>query len=82
MRLTWAEHGEAMLAPLFYTSPCSETLSQAPPIDTSARYPNSFVIKTADLSNGTKVFINVCASDKVPAPGNWKTGQVPEEVRG
>ena len=40
----------------------------------------SFVIKTADTVDGTKIFINVCASDKVPAPGNWSTGQVPEEV--
>jgi len=40
----------------------------------------SFVIKTADTKDGTKVFINVCASDKVPAPGNWKTGQMPEEA--
>ncbi|GAX75054.1 hypothetical protein CEUSTIGMA_g2498.t1 [Chlamydomonas eustigma] len=41
----------------------------------------SFVIKTQDTADNAKVFINVCASDKVPAPGNWKSGQVPDEVQ-
>ncbi|GAQ82138.1 hypothetical protein KFL_001010230 [Klebsormidium nitens] len=38
-----------------------------------------FVVKTADEERGAKVFINVCGSDKVAAPGDWKNG-VPKEV--
>lgn len=34
-----------------------------------------FVVKTVDEA-GRKVFINVCGSAKVPAPGGWKPGQV------
>lgn len=39
----------------------------------------SFVIKTTDDTK-RKVFINVCSSELVPAPGNWVAGKVPEEV--
>ena len=34
-----------------------------------------FVVKTVDEA-GRKLFINVCGSAKVPAPGGWKPGQV------
>lgn len=34
-----------------------------------------FVIKTVD-EKGRKVFINVCGSSSVLAPGGWKNGQV------
>ncbi len=34
-----------------------------------------FVIKTVDDA-GRKVFINVCGSTKIPAPGGWTDGQV------
>lgn len=34
-----------------------------------------FVVKTAD-ENDRKVFINICGSDKVPAPGGWANGKV------
>ncbi|KAG1670198.1 hypothetical protein FOA52_014974 [Chlamydomonas sp. UWO 241] len=41
-----------------------------------------FVVKTVDTNTGTKVFINVCCHDKVPAPGTgWSSGMVPEEVQ-
>ena len=39
-----------------------------------------FVIKTHD-DTGRKVFINVCGDKKIPAPGNWKEGKVPDEVK-
>eukprot|EP00976_Prorocentrum_cordatum_P116521 1196175-Prorocentrum_minimum.AAC.5 len=39
-----------------------------------------FVIKTHD-DTGRKVFINVCGDNKIPAPGNWKEGKVPDEVK-
>ncbi|BDA47531.1 probable PIH1 domain-containing protein 1 at N-terminal half [Coccomyxa sp. Obi] len=39
-----------------------------------------FVIKTVD-EKGRKVFINVCGSSSVLAPGGWKNGQMSEEVR-
>lgn len=38
-----------------------------------------FVIKTTDQSD-RKVFINVTSSSKVPAPGGWSSGLMPEEV--
>lgn len=38
-----------------------------------------FVIKTANEA-GQKVFINVCGSPKIAAPGNWANGLMPEEV--
>jgi len=38
-----------------------------------------FVVKTAD-DGGRKVFINMCGSSKVAAPGNWQNGKMPEEV--
>ncbi|CAL8472031.1 g11573 [Coccomyxa elongata] len=38
-----------------------------------------FVIKTVD-DKGRKVFINVCGSSSVLAPGCWKNGQMSEEV--
>jgi hypothetical protein len=28
-----------------------------------------------------QVFVNVCGSSKIPAPGNWKGGKVPEKVQ-
>ena len=41
-----------------------------------------FVIKTQDTATGDKVFINVCSSTKVPAPGSgWANGTIPDEVR-
>jgi hypothetical protein len=39
-----------------------------------------FVVKTADVPTGRKVFINMCGSDKVAAPGAWKGGRMPDEV--
>eukprot|EP00240_Pyramimonas_obovata_P004325 CAMPEP_0118938580 /NCGR_PEP_ID=MMETSP1169-20130426/26410_1 /TAXON_ID=36882 /ORGANISM="Pyramimonas obovata, Strain CCMP722" /LENGTH=368 /DNA_ID=CAMNT_0006882555 /DNA_START=36 /DNA_END=1140 /DNA_ORIENTATION=- len=39
-----------------------------------------FVVKTHD-DTGRKVFINVCGDKKIPAPGNWKEGKVPDEVK-
>lgn len=40
---------------------------------------NRFVVKTNDAT-GRKVFINLCGSDKVAAPGNWVGGVIPDEV--
>ncbi|GIL61383.1 hypothetical protein Vafri_15857 [Volvox africanus] len=39
-----------------------------------------FVIKTSEVASGKKVFINVCSSDRVPAPGGWSNGMMPDEV--
>mmetsp|Transcript_5182 Transcript_5182/g.9866 ORF Transcript_5182/g.9866 Transcript_5182/m.9866 type:complete len:426 (+) Transcript_5182:169-1446(+) len=39
-----------------------------------------FVVKTKD-DTGRKVFINVCGSPKIPAPGNWDNGKVPAQVQ-
>lgn len=36
-------------------------------------------MKTNDAA-GRKVFINLCGSDKVAAPGNWVGGVIPDEV--
>ena len=36
-------------------------------------------MKTQD-ETGRKVFINVCGSDRVAAPGNWSNGRVPQEA--
>ncbi|KAI8476272.1 MAG: pre-RNA processing PIH1/Nop17-domain-containing protein [Monoraphidium minutum] len=38
-----------------------------------------FVIKTSDES-GRKVFVNVCSSDRIPAPGGWEGGLLPAAV--
>lgn len=39
-------------------------------------FANRFVIKTVD-EKGQKVFINICGSSKIAAPGvNWENGQV------
>ncbi|GBF88596.1 pre-RNA processing protein [Raphidocelis subcapitata] len=38
-----------------------------------------FVVKTAD-QDGRKVFVNVCSSDRIPAPGGWADGLPPEAV--
>lgn len=37
------------------------------------------MIKTTD-QDGRKVFINVCTSDRIPLPGCWKDGLLPEAV--
>ncbi|KAK9828426.1 hypothetical protein WJX81_006839 [Elliptochloris bilobata] len=39
-----------------------------------------FVVKTVDDA-GHKVFINLCGSSKIPAPGGWQHGQVPLSVK-
>lgn len=39
-----------------------------------------FVVKTQD-ELGRKVFINVCGSEKIAAPGSWKGGKMPESVK-
>ena len=39
-----------------------------------------FVVKTHD-DTGRKMFVNVCGSPKIPAPGNWKGGKVPAKVQ-
>jgi hypothetical protein len=39
-----------------------------------------FVIKAHD-DTGRKIFINVCGDQKIPAPGDWKEGKVPEQVK-
>jgi hypothetical protein len=46
----------------------------------TARCQFRFVIKTVDTANGRKVFINVCGSLQVPAPGGWSAAAVPERV--
>lgn len=38
-----------------------------------------FVVKTTDDA-GQKVFINMCGSPKIAAPGDWSKGAIPEEV--
>ncbi|WIA38069.1 hypothetical protein OEZ86_001438 [Tetradesmus obliquus] len=38
---------------------------------------SGFVVKTAD-KEGRKVFINICHSKQVPAPGGWDNGSMPE----
>lgn len=38
------------------------------------------MIKTAEVESGRKVFINVCSSDRVAAPGGWVGGVMPDEV--
>ena len=38
-----------------------------------------FVVKTAD-QDGRKVFVNVCTSDRVAAPGAWAAGALPPEA--
>jgi PIH1 N-terminal domain len=42
--------------------------------------PARFVIKTSD-DTGRKVFINMCGSTRVAAPGSWERGTVPETVQ-
>jgi hypothetical protein len=42
--------------------------------ESSAWAPRSFVVKTSDDA-GSKVFVNVCGSAKIPAPGGWTSGQ-------
>lgn len=32
------------------------------------------------VAAGRKIFLNMCGHDRIPAPGNWKDGKVPEEV--
>ncbi|EFJ49078.1 hypothetical protein VOLCADRAFT_104514 [Volvox carteri f. nagariensis] len=39
-----------------------------------------FVIKTSEVASGRKVFINVCCSERVAAPGGWSNGVMPDEV--
>eukprot|EP00775_Hariotina_reticulata_P008505 gene8505-8687_t len=39
-----------------------------------------FVVKTTDNA-GRKVFINMCHSTQVPAPGGWTNGMMPEKVQ-
>ena len=39
-----------------------------------------FVVKTHD-DTGRKMFINICGNPKIPAPGNWDNGKVPEKVQ-
>jgi hypothetical protein len=38
------------------------------------------VIKTCEVESGRKVFINVCGSDRIAAPGGWANGVMPDEV--
>ncbi|QDZ25799.1 PIH1 domain-containing protein [Chloropicon primus] len=39
-----------------------------------------FVVKCRD-DNNRKIFINMCGSPNVPAPGNWDKGKIPEDVK-
>ena len=41
----------------------------------------AWVVKTA-TEEGQKVFINVVGSPKLPLPGGWQAGRVPDEARG
>ncbi|GFR50651.1 hypothetical protein Agub_g12900 [Astrephomene gubernaculifera] len=55
----------------------------APPPDTPTEEitPDpGFVIKTSEVGSGRKVFINVCSSARVAAPGGWDGGVMPDEV--
>jgi len=38
-----------------------------------------FVVKTSDDA-GRKWFINICGCSKIPAPGNWDKGKIPEKA--
>ncbi|KAF8055399.1 pih1d1 [Scenedesmus sp. PABB004] len=38
-----------------------------------------FVVKTTD-QDGRKIFINMCHSKQVPAPGGWTDGRMPDSV--
>ena len=38
-----------------------------------------FVVKCLD-DNGRKIFINMCGSDKVAAPGSWEEGKIPDNI--
>ena len=38
-----------------------------------------FVVKCRD-DNDRKIFVNMCGSSSVPAPGNWDKNKIPEEV--
>ena len=38
-----------------------------------------FVVKCRD-DNNRKIFINMCGSERVHAPGNWQKGKIPENV--
>ena len=38
-----------------------------------------FVVKCKD-DNGRKVFVNMCGSAKVAAPGGWEEGRVPDDI--
>ena len=53
-----------------YTHACRDVASER-----QLPWQHRFVVKTVDEA-GRKVFINVCGSAKVPAPGGWKPGQV------
>ncbi|KAK9824576.1 hypothetical protein WJX72_011454 [[Myrmecia] bisecta] len=57
----------------------AQQASRAPPDSATVRPEPGFVVKTAD-DTGRKVFINICSSDRVAAPGNWERGKVPDEV--
>ena len=74
--LVIARHGLVLHRPCHSTGLCS-LHSQIKKLAHEQRLPwqHRFVVKTVDEA-GRKVFINVCGSAKVPAPGGWKPGQV------
>lgn len=55
--------------------------SAVPDVPTEEVTPEAgFVIKTCEVESGRKVFINVCSSDRIAAPGGWANGLMPDEV--